>query len=116
MSDNCSIKFHFLIIVFTIYMANLGESFTEEGMIDAYRMGSITYIMCMILMISSINWKFTSMLLTLFVFAILFIYIKDTELDALKYDYGVSSVILVSWCTSIFYNNEKISKEYFMDK
>ena len=67
-------------------------------------------------MISSINWKFTSLLLTLFVLAILFIYIKDTELDKLKFDYGISSIILVSWCISTFYNNEKLSKQYFMDK
>ena len=116
MSDNCSIKFHFLVIVFTIYMANLGESFTEAGIIDSYRIASITYIMCMILMISSINWKFTSFLLTLYVIAMLMFYIKDTQLDKLKYDYGVGAIIIVTWCTSIFYNNEKLSKAYFLDK
>ena len=83
MSENCKWQFHFLVIVFTFWMANIrfGETYTKDGMIDAFRMGSMTYIMCMILMISSINWRFTSLLLTLFVLAILFIYIKDTELD-----------------------------------
>ena len=70
----------------------------------------------MILMVSNINWKFSTLVLLVYSISICLFGFKDKAFDLFKADYIVSVTVLVSWSALIFFNFEKVSKESFKYK